>query len=482
MFEATTSGAENFGSPTLTTNALSVFVSSLNCSTTYYFVVRAMDGCGNTDNNSVERSVQPLAAPTVFSGLTNVTAATDGATLTWSAASGESPLTYNVFEATTSGAEDFGSPVLTTNSLSAFMAPLSCSNTYYFVVRAVGGCGTGDSNLVERSVHPLAAPTVFSGLTNVTAATDGATLTWSAASGESPLTYDVFEATASGAENFGSPTLITSSLSAFMAPLNCSNTYYFVVRAVGGCGTGDNNLVERSVRPLAAPTVFPGLTNVTAAIEGATLSWSAASGEPPLTYNVFEATASGAENFGSPTLTTNSLSAFMAPLYPGSNSPITYFFVVRAQGGCGSGESNTVERSIQPLLDPNGDQTGNGIPNWWLQKYGFSPFDPTVAAADPDGDGMSNLQEYLAGTDPTNSASYFHIISITPEGDDILITWSCGGGRTNVVQAAFDLGSGYSNICDNIILTGTGDSVTNYLDVGAATNSPVLLYRIQLVP
>ena len=319
-------------------------------------------------------------------------------------------------------------------------------------------------------------------MASITAATGGATLNWSAASGESPIAYNVFQATSSGGENFGSPLLSTSSLSTFIPSLNCSNTYYFVVRAVGRCGSGDNNSVEHSVQPLAVPTVFSGLSSATAATEGATLTWSAGSGEPSLTYNVFETTTSGAENFGSPILTTNSLSAFVAPLYPGSNSPITYFFVVRAQGGCSSGESNTVEKSVQPLLDPNKSQVGDGIPNAWKQLYGLSPFDPALATADPDGDGMANMQEFLTGTDPTNGASYFHIISVTAQDNDVLVAWMCGGGRTNVVQGSTDLGGSYSNIAGNIVLPGTGDAMTNYLDMGAATNSPMLLYRIRLVP
>ena len=124
--------------------------------------------------------------------------------------------------------------------------------------------------------------------------------------------------------------------------INCTNTYYFVVRAVDGCGNSDSNLVEQSVQPLPAAPVFAGLSNVTAAVEGATLSWSTATANPPIAYSVFQATTSGAENYGSPVLTTNSLSAYLAPLYPGSNSPITYYFVVRAVGGCGNGESNGV--------------------------------------------------------------------------------------------------------------------------------------------
>ena len=45
------------------------------------------------------------------------------------------------------------------------------------------------------------------------------------------------------------------------------------------------------------------------------------------------------------------------------------------------------------------DSDSNGLPDWWELKYfGAIHNDPN---ADPDGDGLSNLQEYLLGTDPT---------------------------------------------------------------------------------
>jgi hypothetical protein len=88
----------------------------------------------------------------------------------------------------------------------------------------------------------------------------------------------------------------------------------------------------------------------------------------------------------------------------------------------------------------------------------------------------------MAGTDPTNSASVFRIANIAREGDDVRVTWICGGGRTNVLESDLDIGGSYSNVSPNIILPGSGDTVTNYLDLGAATNAATRFYRVRLVP
>jgi hypothetical protein len=69
----------------------------------------------------------------------------------------------------------------------------------------------------------------------------------------------------------------------------------------------------------------------------------------------------------------------------------------------------------------------------------------------------------------------------------MLITWMMGPGATNTLQATAGDGSGgYStNGFTDIFLVTNNTSVgtvTNYLDIGAATNTPARYYRARLAP
>ncbi|MGA2221042.1 MAG: hypothetical protein ABSH21_04550, partial [Verrucomicrobiia bacterium] len=104
--------------------------------------------------------------------------------------------------------------------------------------------------------------------------------------------------------------------------------------------------------------------------------------------------------------------------------------------------------------------------------------------ADPLGKGMSNTNQFLAGLNPTNSASALRIISasVTPS-NYVVITWTTAGVRTNVVQGAVGNGSGgysnnFSDISGGIIIPIVGDTITNYTDQ-SGTNE---YYRIRLGP
>ena len=52
------------------------------------------------------------------------------------------------------------------------------------------------------------------------------------------------------------------------------------------------------------------------------------------------------------------------------------------------------------IVDRNLDSDASAIPDWYEMKYALEPGSAALAAADSDGDGLSNLQESQRGTDP----------------------------------------------------------------------------------
>ncbi len=60
----------------------------------------------------------------------------------------------------------------------------------------------------------------------------------------------------------------------------------------------------------------------------------------------------------------------------------------------------------QPAVDFDPDSDEDGIPDKAETQWGLNPSDPSDARGDQDQDGYSNLEEYMAGSDPRDSASF----------------------------------------------------------------------------
>lgn len=84
------------------------------------------------------------------------------------------------------------------------------------------------------------------------------------------------------------------------------------------------------------------------------------------------------------------------------------------------------------LLDttfiPHPDRDGDGMPNDWEIAYDLNPDFFADGAEDADGDGQSNLAEYITGTLPRNGGSSFTASTVT-EADGLHIQFMARAGR-----------------------------------------------------
>jgi hypothetical protein len=102
----------------------------------------------------------------------------------------------------------------------------------------------------------------------------------------------------------------------------------------------------------------------------------------------------------------------------------------------------------------------DGIPNAWRAAYfggaGTTTNNLSCATCDPDNDGANNLQEFLAGTDPTNAASVLKLHALLLNPSNNVAGFLSAPGTVYRVQSRDDLANGFWSIAaDQVVGTGT---------------------------
>jgi len=149
--------------------------------------------------------------------------------------------------------------------------------------------------------------------------------------------------------------------------------------------------------------------------------------------------------------------------------------------GSATNHSGLVE-VLYPGAIPGADGNANGIADSWEQQY--FPGQSLDPNGDADGDGVSNLLEYLAGTNPTLRSSAFKPIG-TLTGNTYSMPLQTVTGRTYKVWVSRDL----SNWTLRETLTGDGTQKTFSFDETTITSGPLYsashpsryFFRVQVV-
>jgi Bacterial TSP3 repeat len=89
------------------------------------------------------------------------------------------------------------------------------------------------------------------------------------------------------------------------------------------------------------------------------------------------------------------------------------------------------------------DSDGDGIPDWWTTQYfGHATGqagDQSRASDDADGDGLTNLEEYFAGTNPKSSSSVLVLHIATASNSTATLSWPAVPGRNYQVLTTAEL-------------------------------------------
>jgi hypothetical protein len=205
----------------------------------------------------------------------------------------------------------------------------------------------------------------------------------------------------------------------------------------------DRVLTAAEVSELAGPLpATPAGLLAAAAGNEIGLSWNPASGASR--YLVKRATSSGgpyatiAANLAGTTYTDTEL-----------NLETTYYYVVTASNMVGE-SADSGETSAMTLTARQ---------SWRLANFGSTDNSGDAAdSADPDGDGWTNAQEFISGTDPNSRTSLLRFDSMQAGGNDMHLGFQSVLGRTYRVERSESLKTGsWTTVQDNI--AGTGGTV-----------------------
>ena len=187
-------------------------------------------------------------------------------------------------------------------------------------------------------------------------------------------------------------------------------------------------------------------------------------------------------NYGNSTMITNAGSdntvLTIAETLTGLVEGVLYHFRAAASNSVGEAFGDDLQFTTT-------DSDGDGIPDSWMEQYfghaTGSSADNSRPQDDADGTGQNNLFKYVAGLDPTNSASRFvlNILDVTNQEAEQNLTFAPEtDGRTYSVEFSTDLTTDVWNSVTNTAGPVTNGDEISVIDLDASQSQK--FYRVRI--
>jgi uncharacterized protein (TIGR02597 family) len=123
------------------------------------------------------------------------------------------------------------------------------------------------------------------------------------------------------------------------------------------------------------------------------------------------------------------------------------------------------------------DSDGDGIPDDFETAFGLNPNSTADASLDLDGDGFTNLQEFIAGTDPSDPRSLLRIVAAADASSASGVQFSSVVGKTYAVEE----NSNYPSASWVGVASGKSGSGSLVTQADAGASGTRRLYRVSTV-
>ena len=347
---STTSGGPYTDIATVGANVTSYSNSGLSANTTYYYVVRAINGGGASANSAQDSATTLPNPPAAPSGLAASVASATQIDLSW-VDNSSNETSFVVGRSATAGGPYTDIVTLGANVISYSNSGLTANTTYYYVVRA-SNTGGSSANSAEASATTLPnAPTTPSGLAATTVSASQINLSW-ADNSSNETGFVIGRSTVSGGSYVDIATLGANTTVYSDTGLSANTTYYYVVRATNTGGDSANS-AQASATTLPLPPAAPtGLSASTVSASQIDLSWSDNSANET-GFTIARSTVSGGPYSDVATVGANATSYSNT----GLSANTTYYYVVRASNSGGS-SANSAQASATTLPLPPAAPSG----------------------------------------------------------------------------------------------------------------------------